>query len=596
MPEVSTSTSRGLLAASTDPRMTGWVTQLFIGLGFTTQALLASLATDSPLSTIPAAVVAWVAQWGLSWIVYRLFLGRPWWRRHVRSSVLVLLILITVIAIVVTATFPSTADGWSVLWRLVITLVVTALVVTLIDYRDDVGRERQAQQRLQRARSEGFEMVQSARQEIVQRMLDMLAESFDATSADTDASERLRRFAADQVRPLSHELAEAMPVISTKNSTHSVRQTWMDALGEITARPLLRPLLMAISVTVLFVFTTVEVTSRSDSPTPSNESSIAVNVDLGSLLLSFASLGLVFLTTWLGAWLATRITTPLLPRLSLRARIGLAIATVVLIAGMVVIVVEAIVSTLQWSSSGPGSLAQRLWLAVPIVGIAFAIVVIRSITETINQSRRRMQGLTEQLEWETARLENTLMQERQFYATQIHGPIQSAVAAAALRLESGNPSGETLEQVRLDLESAVHALAEGPPERRDVNAEMVNLIDTWSGVCAVSVSIPEPVQVVLARDWVAGGTALDLVTEAVANAAMHGGAQNAWITMDFSDVDELLVEVVNDGHGELGGDRGLGTAMLDSIAVRWARVTQPEGVRLEIVLAVPDRQGALVSP
>ena len=309
------------------------------------------------------------------------------------------------------------------------------------------------------------------------------------------------------------------------------------------------------------------------------------------MLEALASLGMVFFTTLCVAWLVVRLVTPVLPRLSLGSRVLLALGSILLVAVSVVLVVQLVDVALPLSDDSSGSLNRRLWLALPIVAIAFLIVITRSISELLRDSTRRMRLLTDQLEWETTRLDNAISQERQFFATQLHGPIQSAAAAAALRWESGAPSIETLDRVRRDLEETVQALGDGPPQHRNVRAEIRNLTDTWEGVCQIRVSMPDSVIIALDRDWVAAGTVLNFVTEAVANAAMHGRASHVEIDVLPQPPDEITITVVNDGHLELGEGRGLGSAMLDATCVRWSRQVLEGCVVLRAVIAVPELAG-----
>lgn len=578
------------LAAATDPRMTRWSIQVVIGVGFIAQAVIVVASTATSPLLILVSAVAWLVQWAMTWAAYHAFLARPWWRRHVRLSATVIFAVIVVATVASAIVFPgvSGTDGWTVLWRFAITLLATGLVVAVSDYRDDILREQQIQGRLRRARAEGMTVVRETRDDVVARLLAMLQQAFDATSQDLAGAQRLERFAREEVRPLSHELAEAMPPLTRQEPEGAYRYTWREALADVTSRPLVRPLPMAIAVTILFIFATVETTSADAPVADVGGDGVVVSVDLSTFAISIAALAFVFLATWLSAWLAVRVTTPMLPRLSLGARATLAVATVFVIGFIVVLVVQLIGVVAPLDDEGAGGFASRAWVSVPIVAVAFVLVISRSVSGLIRDSSRRVYELTEQLEWETTRVANALSQERQFFATQLHGPIQSAAAAAALRLESADASTQALEQVRADLSSAIQALGDGPPERRDVTEELRKLAQTWDGVCEVHVDIAESVVSALDADWVASGTVLDLLVDAVANAVMHGNAAHVWVGAEWVGDGEVEITVVNDGGAELGGGRGLGSALLDSTCVRWSRQQVDDGVRLDAVVAVPD--------
>jgi hypothetical protein len=592
MAEKSPSLTWRALSAATDPRMTRWSIQVVILLGYVVEAAASVAVGGASAGFVAVSALAWLLQWGLTWATYRAFLARPWWRRHARMSALIILIIVIAAAVVTAIALPvSGTDGWTVLWRFGITLMATGLVIAVADYRDDILREREIQASLSRARAEGMSVVSETRRDVVARLLDMLQQAFDATSRDAAGAQRLERFAREEVRPLSHELAEAMPPLTRSEPEASQRYTWREALADVTSRPLVRPLPMAIAVTILFIFATVETTSADAPVGDVGGPGVAVSVDVSTFIIAIAALAVVFLATWMGAWIAVRITTPILPRLGLAARVGLAVATIVAIGLFVVLVVQTVVGFAQLDADGAGSLTRRVWISVPIVGVAFVLVIARAISGLLRDSSRRVYELTQQLEWEITRVANALSQERQFFATQLHGPIQSAAAAAALRLESTEASPQALEQVRADLSSAIQALGEGPPERRDVTEELAKLAQTWEGLCEVHVDIPVTIVAALDSDWVASGTVLDLLVDAVANAVMHGNAAHVWIGAEWVADAEVEITVVNDGGGELGEGRGLGSALLDSTCVRWSRSQVADGVRLDAVVAVPDVAG-----
>jgi MFS family permease len=570
-----------------------WPCQVVIGIGFALQAAIAVPTVGAGPGFLVVAGAAWLAQWAMTWAAYRAFLARPWWRRHAFGTSLVLLVVITIAAVVSSLAFAglSSTDGWTALWRWLITLLATALLVTLADYRDDMLRERRVQEELREARQQAASVVRLAREEIVERLLGMLREAFDATSPTTSASDRLERFAREQVRPLSHELAEAMPPLARRDPGADVRSSWREVLSDVTSRPLIRPWAMTIVVTLLYVFTTVEVTSASAPASPPegsvDGSGVGVSVDLTTLLPSLLALSLVFVMTLAVSWAAVRITTPLLPRLGLGMRVLLAILTVLAVAFAVTLVVYGTLTATGVRPAASRTLAEQTWVVFSLVAIAFIIVITRSITSLLRQSTQRLRDLTDELEWETTRLHNAVSQERQFFATQLHGPIQSAAAAAALRLHDSDASAEALHRVESDLRSAVEALGHGPPKSRDLPTEVGDLMTTWSGVCEVTADLPDAVVAAVNSDWICVGTVRDLLIEAVANAAMHGRATTVRIEAACEIDGEAAFTITDDGTTAPGEERGLGSSLLDMTCVRWSRTRQEQGVRLDAVVAVP---------
>jgi len=488
----------------------------------------------------------------------------------------------------------SATDGWTVVWRWTITVLVTSMAVLGIDYRRDVNDLRQVQDDLSEARTFGIEQVMTQRGEVVTRMLDMLQEAVAAASrASSSASQVVQGFAREQVRPLSHELMRSLPLVDAPRVRSGDSTGWRDVVGRITSVPLIRPVLMAAAVTVLFIFTTIETTTSGDSVDVQDSAQgtgVNVTVDLGSFATSLLLLALVFAATWAGSWVMLRATRDVLPKLSLGRRIAVALLTPIVIAVAVQLLIQIAYIVPGFADDLSSNLVDRLWLTVPIVVVAFALLIVRGMVSAITLTRRDLQCSTADLAWENSRLRNSLGQERQFFSTQLHGPIQSVAAAAALRLESldaGVDTGSVLADVERDLTGAIHALADGPPERRDVTAEIANLVGTWVGVCEVNVDLPESIITSLDADWVAAGTVMDLLVDAVANAAMHGRAKHVWISAEWTNDDEVGITVTNDGSTELGEGRGLGSALLDESCVRWSREISAGAVMLSFAIAIP---------
>lgn len=590
---------RGFLGAAIDPRIIGWYPQLVVLAGFIVIAAVRAVIAEGRLNPFPVLVVApaaWALQWGLTWVAYRAFFRRSWWQLHRATTATGLLIITAVVAIVTAVVFApnSGTTGWTIVWRWAVLLMAGAVIVLSQDYRRDLQFERELQVDLNQTRERGLAQVTAQRDEVVSRMLGMWQEAVaEASTQGQDPGQVVKTFAREQVRPLSHELMRSLPPIDSPRQRPSGLAERRELLERVLARPLVRPLFMAFAVTILFVLTTVETTTAAD-PAPGREGftddGVRITIDVGSLLLSLFLLAVVFLATWGSAWLMARLTARALPRLTLGRRVLLALATPIVIALAVEIVVQVAYILPGLAANLSPNLIDRLWLALPIVLIAFLILVTRILVEAITTSRRRTRQANADLNWENSRLLNTLGQERRFFATQLHGPIQSAAAASALRLEAQDLEDEgaaSLLVAESDLTDAIRALGQGPPGKRNVESDLADLVSTWTGVCAVHCDVSDAVTATLDADWISAGVVMDLLVDAVANAAMHGRAKNVWIRAELIRGDELQVDVINDGDADLGDEQGLGSALLDESCIYWTRQPLDGGVKLEFAVAVP---------
>lgn len=200
---------------------------------------------------------------------------------------------------------------------------------------------------------------------------------------------------------------------------------------------------------------------------------------------------------------------------------------------------------------------------------------------------------TEQLRASLVRLHQVEWFQRKALSRALHGPVQSAATAAALRLDaavrSGTATDQLVDDVRAALLREVDVLdgAAQPPLPVDQLAD--RLAGTWAGLCAVQLDVDEAGFRALTDDAVLRSTAHEIMTEAVSNAVRHGRAQEVAITvsMDTGDTEILSLVVDDDGHGEIGASSGLGTQILDQCALRWSLETTADGRRLCAWLPVP---------
>ena len=585
---------KAFLAAGTDPRALTWPTMLVTLWAF---LVLSLVQFQMNLIALFGSIVAWGLQWVAMWLVNTMFLARRWSRRHPLVGASTLFLIIVVAAGLIAALFNESADGYTVLWRFVLSLVVAALWLRFVEYRATSEAEATVQQALTEARDYGSIVLQREREQVVTGLIDSLHDTLARpVNSGFGASTQLRQFARDRVRPLSHELMESLPPTVQMRATKAQSVTVRQVLERVTSVSLMPPLLTAIVVTFAFIWRTVAVNSEPELQPAT--SGIEVTVDLRSLLWSFAGLAVVFLVAFGSAWLVRRVSEPLLPRLGLWRRLALAVAGLIVIA----LAIEAAIQLAYLTPIGGATLRSgfidRFVLAIPIVAIAFLVVASRALSQLIVATREHQAQLTADLAWEVARVNETLHQERRFFAMQTHGPLQSAAAAAAARLES-LPESASVEQawsaVYRDLEGAIRELVSGPSQARDVAEEISGLAAAWRGVCEIEVDLALEVLTVLDSDWIAAASVAEVVTEAIGNAAMHGSATHIHIRIECSVPDVVEIEVINNGDAlpeEPVG--GLGTSVFEDLCIEWGRMNTDDGVR--VWAQIPVAVGATRSP
>jgi len=240
----------------------------------------------------------------------------------------------------------------------------------------------------------------------------------------------------------------------------------------------------------------------------------------------------------------------------------------------------------------------RLLPSISILVIALLIVINRSLAQVLVATEKRAKALTHELSWELSRLQCTYTREQRFFASQLHGPLQSTLTSASMRMAALEPATPewhaALDAVRSDFAAIMERLVSGPDAPVDLSQSLDELRRTWAGVCEIDVSIDDDVFSVLNTDWISAGIVNDILVEACANAAIHGKAATVRIEVQWCAAEEISIVVTNDGSTDDSGTPGLGSAMLDRVAIEWSRTASDSGLQLRVVLAVPRTTDALV--
>ena len=580
MKKKSRSTFRGFLSAATDPGADSWP---LVGTVLVAYFLLALFTSPLTVATVVASLVAGAAQWGFMVLAHRTVLKRSWPRRHPLVAVIFLFLVIVAVGLIFSVALGAPLDGWVVAWRLAITLVATALASALTDLRADTEREHAVQQALVEARDQGMILLHDQRQQIVGQLLELLDQALRTTATTAhEASARVRYFARDQLRPLSHELMASIAPTLPMRDLSVAQSSWRPVLTGVFSASLIPPLPTAIVVTFFFITRTISVTEAPIAPPDSDGVSVSFNG--AQFLAALTGLLLVFLVTLVVSYLGRNIAGRVLPQLSLGWRITFVVFVVLFIAIAIELAIQLAYLNPLISDPLRGGFIERLVLAIPVVMIAILVIMSRSIRALINSVREREALLTADLTWEVVRLNETLRQERRFFAMQAHGPLQTAVNAAAARLDSVTDDASldsAWAAARHDLEEAIHAFAQGPEQNRDLVSSLASLIAAWDGLCDISVEYGEGVLELLASDWIANASAAEIITEAIGNATMHGSATELKVFLGMGTPGELLIEILNNGQplGPVDG-QGLGTQVLDDITIAWERSNADDGVLL----------------
>jgi len=432
-----------------------------------------------------------------------------------------------------------------------------------------VEREEEARA----ARDEALSRLAMDREFARARVRDEVTEICDRfdTSDPQDLVVSLRHAVEDVVRPLSHGMRAQAPESMELPPIPASRRGWRSVVDDATRTQPLRPTAVAASlfvIGVVYVFVAM----------PVRDATIEIT--------------LAFAGTWILLRLASALTESWWRRAGLPARI--VVMTSVLIG---IGVVLAVVSLLLL---GRSDVTDRLAFAyvslIPILGWGFALSRAAERQRHDLETAQRLR--VDRMDWQAARASAASWKEQQDIALALHGPIQGALGAAAIRLSQAMRVGEVddalLHELRHELMSALGSLevpagdgGAGP----DLSTALDDVAQTWRGICTITWSVDPESDRRLVEDPMCARLAVDVASEACWNAIRHGQATSVVVDVPRPEApNALTVTVTDDGHGpDPAAMPGYGTHMLDQVSIRWSRLRLENRTRLTVTLPFQGR-------
>ncbi|MFM7029974.1 MAG: sensor histidine kinase, partial [Micrococcales bacterium] len=199
-----------------------------------------------------------------------------------------------------------------------------------------------------------------------------------------------------------------------------------------------------------------------------------------------------------------------------------------------------------------------LWLRALLLSFALALAgllisVSRALQRALVLDAVKLEELNRELKWLAART-SSLMWERQRDLSRIlHGPVQSALAAAAIRLDlaKDDPAqvSKIVDESRSSIIAAINEITDGERENLDITKGFARVIEGWDGVSQVVVGLSNGLETRINADPSCARIVFDIVQEAVANSARHGEAKNVVVTIAEAGDKRVSIEVRDDGKG-----------------------------------------------
>jgi signal transduction histidine kinase len=198
-------------------------------------------------------------------------------------------------------------------------------------------------------------------------------------------------------------------------------------------------------------------------------------------------------------------------------------------------------------------------------------------------------GVNQQLEILNASLRQELWLNRRRTASVLHGPVQAALFASAMKLsQEQKPTAELVTEVEQDISAAIEKLNNPSNlEGEDISDLLNQIVDIWSDAAKITIEIPELLEAAIARSPLASEALIEISREFITNAIKHGKASS--VSLEVSRLDDLriAIKVVDDGQGlPPGAKPGFGSKLLSELSLVWRQTREGDSTLsyAEIVL------------
>ena len=203
-----------------------------------------------------------------------------------------------------------------------------------------------------------------------------------------------------------------------------------------------------------------------------------------------------------------------------------------------------------------------------IVGIAVFIGQLRQTQRMIAQQKAREVNI--QLELLNSQARRELWLNRRRIATVLHGPVQAALYASAMKLaQAKRPTKKLINSVNKDLEAALEVLKFDSIETVDLREVLNQIVEVWSGTCEIFVTLSKNVYQVARKSSVLNEAVAEVLREAVSNAIKHGQATE--IEIDAKVSGKLIeLSIVNNGKAPVNkSGKGFGSKLYEDLTLGW---------------------------
>lgn len=225
-------------------------------------------------------------------------------------------------------------------------------------------------------------------------------------------------------------------------------------------------------------------------------------------------------------------------------------------------------------------------LHLNFAGLNIIIGIVMFVVHLANSYRQQsiadLQSVNSDMALLTSQLRQQVWLDHRRVAQVLHGSVQGALYAAAIRLSrETSPTPETIESVQKDISDAMAEVSRAKSETFVFEEVLNSIIDLWEDSIKFDLDLDQKAISKLNENPDAAECMLEVLREAVNNSVKHGGARKVSVEIAPKSRGLLSLVVINDGKPlDVNKTKGYGSNVLDELTHEWNISNTNRGVRL----------------
>lgn len=232
-----------------------------------------------------------------------------------------------------------------------------------------------------------------------------------------------------------------------------------------------------------------------------------------------------------------------------------------------------------WSSGVSPMSHNATWPLTASLVVGMGLSALSLAEQRLQQAENDLRDVNEELDIMVSRLRAQLWVNRQRMSWVLHGPIQSALIAAAYELQHREVTAQDRERLRNRIATAAAHLESTEHRDHGLDRAIDELSALWEFTCPLDVTASAATRARLQRDPTASSAVIEILREGMSNAVRHGSATRVSVDLALTDTGLLAIRIADNGVGlAAAAPTGLGSTLMDQVCHRWERTDTGHGV------------------